>query len=151
MKTMFIFLCLSVSIALGLFSSVFADEECSSYKIVINELQARKPDWVELYNPNGFKVDLGGYKVYDRNEYEIAYTFPPGTIVESTGYFVQIAHANTTDFAIRKNGETIYLWDACGKLIDKLEMPRVPKGYSFGIDADGRYSVMLQSRGRQNY
>jgi len=136
---------------LGSQSTIMGKNDCKGHMIIINEVQTKRPDWVELYNPNDYKVDLGGYRVYDRDEYEIAFAFPPKTIISPKGYLAKVVHKNTTGFAIEKNGETIFLWDACGNKIGTLNIPYIPKGSSYGLDANGNYKMLYPTRGKANY
>ncbi len=65
--------------------------ESATPSIIINEIAYRPnlaydtEDWVELYNPNSFDVDLGGWELHDSQNY---YSIPAGTIISAGGYVV---------------------------------------------------------------
>lgn len=123
-------------------------------RVVINEICAHNltglqdgngaySDWIELYNPGGEPVDLTGWTLTDDKDDPGRWTFPAGTVLEDylvlfadnmdqqdgTGYY-------HTNFALKTRGETLYLYDADGELVDKLKYPEqdfdITYGRSFG-------------------
>lgn len=119
-------------------------------QVVINEICAHNlsglqdgngdyGDWIELYNPGGTPVDLSGWTLSDDKDDPNRWTFPEGTILEE--YLVVFADlADTQDgagychtsFALKTNGETLYLYDAQGKLVDKLKYPEQDFDITYG-------------------
>ena len=119
-------------------------------QVVINEICAHNlsglqdgngdyGDWIELYNPGGAPVDLSGWTLSDDKDDPNRWTFPEGTILEE--YLVVFADlADTQDgagychtsFALKTNGETLYLYDAQGELVDKLKYPEQDFDITYG-------------------
>lgn len=123
-------------------------------QVVINEICAHNlsglqdgngayGDWIELYNPGENPVDLSGWTLSDDKDDPARWTFPEGTVLEE--YLIVFAdRADTQDgagychtsFALKTNGETLYLYDAQGDLVDKLKYPEqnfdITYGRAFG-------------------
>lgn len=127
-------------------------------RVVINEICAHNlsglqdgngayGDWIELFNPGSEPVDLSGWTLSDDEDDPGRWTFPEGTVLED--YLIVFAdRANTTDpagychtsFALRTDGETLYLYDAAGERVDKLKYPEqdfdITYGRAFGSGED---------------
>lgn len=118
--------------------------------VVINEICAHNlsglqdgngayGDWIELYNPGENPVDLSGWTLSDDKDDPGRWTFPEGTVLEE--YLIVFADlADTQDaagychtsFALKTNGETLYLYDAQGDLVDKLKYPEQDFDITYG-------------------
>ena len=102
--------------------------------IVMNEIFSRGVapdlDWIEMYNPNSTAIDIGGYKIYDaggQGGTKPKKEIPSGTIIPASGYFV--ITVDTTDasgFGLSSGGETAWLENANGNLIDQVTFPAMP-------------------------
>ena len=127
-------------------------------RVVINEICAHNltglqdgngvcSDWIELYNPGTEPVDLSGWTLTDDKDDLGGWIFPTGTMLER--YFIVFADtADTEDaagylhtsFGLKTNGETLYLYDAQGNLIDELKYPKqdfdITYGRAFGNGED---------------
>lgn len=102
--------------------------------IVMNEIFSRgvpgDADWIEMYNPNATPIDISTYKVYDaggqvgsKPKKEI----PAGTIIPGNGFYV--ITVDTTDvsgFGLSSAGETAWLENANGNIIDNVIFPAMP-------------------------
>jgi hypothetical protein len=73
------------------------------------------PDWIEIYNPNPFAIDLGGYRLHDSTN---EWVFPAGALVEADGYRVVFASSKYrivpnkelhTNFSLSTSGESLSL------------------------------------------
>ncbi|MEM9819427.1 MAG: HYR domain-containing protein [Bacteroidota bacterium] len=116
----------------------------STDAIVINEINYNSPDtpdpadWIELYNPNNFAVDISAW--YLEDESGEFYGFPANTIMEAGAYFVLAEDAlafnsiypevdqvfgsfgeGPNAFGLSGKGERITLKNAAGLLIDEVE------------------------------
>jgi hypothetical protein len=96
--------------------------------VVINELLAlnrsvsvgtgRFPDLVELYNPGGAPVDLGGMSLTDDPAEPRKFVFPPGSALAAGQYLVVYADSRADPpghhlgFALSGDGEVLFLFDA---------------------------------------
>lgn len=131
----------ALSVFLILFLTNCGKEEIGPVKdigIYINEIDANGTDWIEFYNSTSATVDLNGFKVYDDpgNKYTIA----SGTIT-ANGFF--ILHCDGTgvggnaSFKLSSAGESIYLEDDKGNLIDQVTFPALDNGSSYARFPDG--------------
>lgn len=134
--------CFSV-IALALSCSKEEDpdpgEVTTDENLYINEIYASGSDWIELYNASASPKDISGYKVYD--DPTSKYTLPNGTSVPANGHLViHCDDLNTglhTNFKLTSSGETVYLENKGGELIDKVVFPALNDGQSYGRFPDG--------------
>ncbi len=95
--------------------------------IVLNEIVYRAnpafdtQDWVELYNPNPYAVDLTGWELHDANNY---YTLSPGTILPANGYWVLAQDLSSF--------QALYPW-----------VQNVSGNWGFGLSGDGEWVALL--------
>ena len=71
-------------------------------------------DAIELYNPNSFPVDVGGWYLTDNKNDPYQYRIPDGTIIQAGGYLMFYetqfnSQALSSSFGLSENGEEIYL------------------------------------------
>jgi len=149
---------LKIFVAL-LFLSAFLFQSCvkdelfvdtnvdSEVELVINEVNSNagdpNPDWIEIYNPSSEDVDISGFGVYDKPA--ALFTFPAGTVVPANGYFVVLCDvimagsdpANIGAFGISSGGESVFLVDATGAVIDEVVVPAMPLGVTYARIPDG--------------
>ena len=87
--------------------------------ILVNEVRSRsgtgQVDAVELYNPNGFEVNLGGWFLTDNFNQPKKYRLPDGTLISGGGFLVFTeadfnAPQSPTRFAFSAEGEEVYLF-----------------------------------------
>jgi hypothetical protein len=108
--------------------------------IFVNELYAASgEDWIELYNQSTEEKDVGGYKIFV--DVTQKYPIPNGTVIGENGFLVLICDKTATglhtNFKLDANGETIYLENTAGKIIDIVKFPTLNDGDSFGRYPDG--------------
>jgi len=65
-------------------------------------------DWIELYNPTNFEVDLSGWHLTDKPKKinEETWAFPEGTVLESGGYLLVFTGSDVTHYDTEGN-ETV--------------------------------------------
>ena len=95
------------------------------------EVEGRTPDWIELYNPTGVSVDLGGMSLNDRpNNTVPRWVFPAGSVIPARGYLVILADADlpvsatNTGFGLQANGGAVYLFNRppnANQIVDSVE------------------------------
>jgi uncharacterized repeat protein (TIGR01451 family) len=98
--------------------------------IVINEICSRpNPEWIELSNPTGAAINVGGWRV--RVGLVYAYTYPAGTTVGAWGsgneYHVTALPSNT----LPNNGRQMRLYDSAGVLVDQTQYPTMADGQTW--------------------
>lgn len=81
-------------------------------------------DWIELYNGGDSAVNLEGWhlsdKTEDPNRWAVSGTLEPGAYVVVEGV------------SISASGETVYLYDETGRLVDHFTTAALEPGYSCG-------------------
>ena len=111
--------------------------------------------WIELYNKTDYPVDLSGYSLSDDFTDPVKWVFPNGTSIAAKGYLaVQLngslprdGQTNATDeqlryqisFDIASEGETLYLYQPDGTMIDRVEVPESRACISYGRDSSGNW------------
>lgn len=124
--------------------------------IYINELYASEgDDWIELFNTGDQAKDLSGYKIYD--DPANRYVLPPNTFIDPKSYLIIVCDDSGTglfaNFKLSSLGETVYLENAAGKLIDKVAFPALEDGQSYGRYPDGSGTLKISgtsTRGETN-
>lgn len=107
--------------------------------LVINEInynsspQFNPEDWVELYNPMGYSLDISGWVFKDEEDVH-SFSFPEGTVIDAedfliicrdtslfANYFPDVEnYLGDFDFGLSGGGELIRLFDATGLLVDQV-------------------------------
>ncbi|MBL7872604.1 MAG: lamin tail domain-containing protein [Cyclobacteriaceae bacterium] len=113
--------------------------------LFINEIYASGDDWIELYNDLETTKDIGGYFIYDNaaNKYKL----PASTSIPAKGFLIlfcnDLATGLNTNFKLSSDGETVYLENASGTLIDRVEFPKLDNGQSYGRYPDGSTNLVI--------
>lgn len=127
----------------------------SYHKIIINEvlpnnglfgeLNDSSPDWIELYNPNAFPVDLAGYYLSDNPGDLTKWAFPQGIQIASRGYLRiwtgdDDLNAMSAGFGLNETfGETISLTARdTVTVLDRVEIPPLQRDISLVRLLDGQ-------------
>jgi hypothetical protein len=127
--------------------------------IVINELLTANQngiidnageleDWIEVYNPNNFPVNLSGYYFSDdpevRNKWVVSSSFPDSVTVPANGWLLFWADADVeqgvlhADFRLSNNGEYLSLASPDGyTLADEIQWNYIAPDTSLGRLTDG--------------
>lgn len=129
--------------------ALVATETAMAQTVKINEAYSRGTagdlDWVEVYNPLATPVDISGYKIYDSGGQagtKPKKEFPAGTILPAKGFYAIIVDtASFTDdksgFGISSGGETVWLENSAGTLIDTIAIPALGVDTAWGRIPDG--------------
>lgn len=116
----------------------------------------RFPDLVELYNAGATALDLGGASLTDTPDEPRKFSFPSGTVLGAGEYLVLYADSeNVPDgfhlgFALRQEGEAVYLFAADGRLLDAVTFGLQVADFSIGRLADGRWALTQPTFGTAN-
>ena len=106
--------------------------------IYINEIRSTGGDWLEIYNSTSANVSLSGFKIYD--DPSDKYIIPAGSIAASS-FFILNCDGTGVDgnasFRLSASGETVYLEDITGNLIDKVTFPALTNGTTYARFPDG--------------
>ena len=117
----------------------------SNVLVKMNEIYSRgtttDPDWIEIYNSSATDIDVSGYKIYDsggKAGSKPKMEFPSGTVVLAKGFFVIVtADGSAADFGLGSGGETVWLENATGLLIDTVAFPALGEDTSYARVPDG--------------
>jgi len=135
MKKLIIFL---LMVFIGIVSCVKDEDlkkatpkENENQTLLLNEIEGKgDPDYIELYNGSDAAIDLGGYKLHDKDPAE-AYVIPAGTIISAGGFWTLDCDKDVyTKFKISSGGENVTLLDASGKIVDQLLEEDWPAGHA---------------------
>lgn len=142
----------------GVFSPARAEYEFHrigvTSDIVINEIQASNKttqfdeaveydDWVELYNNTEFDIDLTGYFLSDNKDTLTKWQVPALTI-PAKDYVIfwtdkdESQGVNHTNFQLTRNGESFYLVNPSGEIIDQITYPFLTTDLSYSRYPNGR-------------
>ncbi|MBN1804303.1 MAG: lamin tail domain-containing protein [Sedimentisphaerales bacterium] len=141
--------------------------DTSYSRLVINEVLAVNsstfehegtfPDLIELYYDGPTSLDLSGMSITDNADEPTKFVFPTGTTIEPGEYLVLYADSETAtsgihlDFALRGNGESIYLYNNSGELSDSVEFGLQLPDFSIGrIGYEDEWQLTLPTFGQAN-
>jgi len=122
--------------------------------VVINEFMASNDvtaadqdgdfdDWIELYNNTNASIDLTGYSLSDDGSDLTQWTFPSGTSIEANGYLIIWADEDANQdglhasFKISASGETLYLVNTSGEIVDEITFETQTTDVSYGRNPNG--------------
>ncbi|KAB2923107.1 MAG: T9SS type A sorting domain-containing protein [Bacteroidetes bacterium] len=148
-----------------LFGTLFLAGLLSAQTVKINEAYSRGVpgdlDWIEVYNTSSSAVDISGYRIYDNGG--LAGTkskkqFPAGTILPAKGFYAIVVDTatfvgDTSGFGISSSGETVWLENASGTVIDTLAIPSLSTDTSIARVPDGGKNLMRvapRTKGKSN-
>ena len=103
-------------------------------------------DYVELYNSGSEAINLQNYKLSDSKKAESFHQLPDYTL--AAGDYVAIYCGDSSyvskktgniyvEYGLNRYGETIYLMDNEGVIVDEFSYSRMKSGYSSGRDVNG--------------
>jgi hypothetical protein len=118
-------------------------------------------DWIEIYNGASTQIDISGYKIYDNGGQagtKPKKAFPTGTILAAKGFYVIITDTATSasiadGFGLSSGGETVWLENASGTIIDSVVIPALGVDTSWARKPDGSTNFVKLSpmtRGTNN-
>ncbi len=130
--------------------------------LVINELMASNDitiadqdgdfdDWIELYNNSSSTIDLEGYFLSDDADDLTQWAFPAGTEIEANAYLIVWADEDEdqsglhADFKISASGESIYLVDPSGGIVDEVHFTEQTTDISYGRFPNGTGDFQMMS------
>jgi hypothetical protein len=137
--------------------SITAPPVITPGKVVMNEIFSRgvagNLDWIEIYNVGGSPVSLTGYTIYDlggQGGTKPKKPIPAGTTIASHGFYVITVDTNSAGladyFGLSSGGETVWLEDASGVVIDACTFPAMPlETTSYGRYPDGDTTWAIRS------
>lgn len=121
---------------------IVINEICSNNFAVAIDENGNYADYVELYNPAKVPVSLTGFSLSD-DENNRSRCSLDTVLIPAGGYYTiwvdgsdgsSVGHA---EFKLSKNGESIYLSNKQGRIIDKVEVPALSYNTVYAREKDG--------------
>lgn len=146
---------------LGVHDISFNEILSEGYSWYLNADQKNAPwdrdlgSWIELYNSSDEAVNLTGYSLSDSVNNPTKWVFPDGTSIAGKGYLIlnmkgslpregetessvtAEMKALTLSFSVSGEGETLYLYNREGVLIDRVNVPEATACLSYAKNANG--------------
>lgn len=123
------------------YQAVLINELSASNSSLIADNHGQNDDWLELYNPNPFPVNLSACKL-ERDG--ISWTIPQGTIIEADGYLMfwcdneEYQGDNHLNFKLPNISNTsVFLYDPMDNVMDFVTYPEMTTDYSYGRKPNG--------------
>lgn len=111
------------------------------FDIVINEILPSpegpdaKEEWVEIFNQNSFEVSLSDWQLKDKIGSTSTFTFSKETEISAKGFLVFFRP--TTKITLNNDGDEISLLQPDGKIINRVEFEKAPRGQSYNRTETG--------------
>ncbi len=121
--------------------------------------QGKTPDWIEIHNPDGTAVDLGGYSLTDDEEVLDKWAFPAGTTLKAGGYLLIFASGSEealvegelhTNFQLDGGGEYLAFLDPSGAFLNEFNFPEQFGNVSYGSFEDALHFFNDPTPGEAN-
>ena len=138
------------------FTAVF-EPDPDFQPVVINELMASNSanfpdnfneydDWLELYNPNDYPVNLSGCSL---SRDTLSWTLPNNTVIGANGYLVcwhdeeTYQGQNHASFKLPNAVKTIQLYTPTGTVMNSVVYPATSTDFSYGRYPNGSSSFIV--------
>lgn len=130
-----------------------------SGQVFVNELMAgndgdfvdeyaEQDDWIELYNDGLTPVSLAGWRIGDSEVPDAQLILTQDAVIPAQDFFIIWADDQPEQgfshgpFKLSKDGETIWLFDDRGLLVQSTTYVTLTDGQSFGRGLDGGYGLL---------
>lgn len=129
----------------------------SKNNTIIQDEDGDFSDWIELYNPSNFSVNLLNYGLSDEKYNPNKWIFPEITILPY-GYLLVFASDKNklsptelhTNFKISASGEELYLSNSLGTIIDQTNSINLAEDQSYGRIPDGDTTQIILNNSTPN-
>lgn len=149
---------ISTATTLPELSDLVINEFLASNESTVADQDDEYEDWIEFYNNGTSSIDLEGYYLSDDGTDLEQWAFPQGTLITAGGYLVVWAdkdeeqdglHAN---FKLSSSGESIYLTDLTGTIVDMVSYTEQSSDISWGryLNGTGNFQVMSPTFNSEN-
>jgi hypothetical protein len=119
-------------------------------------VNGKLPDLIELYNGGAAPLNLSGMSITDAQDAPRTFVFPAGVVLAAGQYLVVSADNEITmpgyhlGFGLSQQGETLYLFNAGGQLLDSVTFGLQLPNLSIGRLNDGRWALTQPTFGALN-
>lgn len=140
--------------------TVIINEVCANNKTIIYDSVGDYSDYIELYNPSDKKINLDGYALSDSKKNLRKFEFTGDITIEGKQYLLVWANGENgvidetgsvyLGFSL-KAGETLYLSNRSGEVIDVIALPETGDNKSYSkINFGEEWTVDTPSPGEEN-
>jgi hypothetical protein len=129
--------------------------ELMAHNLTAVEHAGTYPDWIELHNGGTTTVDLAGWSLTDRDDPRL-FVFPNGSLINPGEYLVVwcdqefTAPGLHTGFALSRQGESIFLYDAQTNRVDAVSFGRQLTDFGLGRLTNHRWALCTPTPGAAN-
>jgi len=140
------------------YASLTSTQPQANATLVISEVMASNAsfhapegglyDWIEVQNTGSSAINLEGYSLSDSSDKPAQWKFPavvlqPGqcVVVYASGLSTTQDSALHAPFGLRAEGESIWLYNSNGQVIDLIEFDNLKTDQSLKRQLDGSYST----------
>lgn len=135
-------------ISITAYSQVIINEYSTSNLTGYLDNYGSTEDWIELYNPSGSSINIGGYYLSDKSSNPTKWQIPAGTTINANGYKVfwcsgrdeSSGSSYHTNFKLKQTKSTpehVVLSDASGTIINDFELQKTQLEHSMGRSPSG--------------
>lgn len=143
----------------GLSNDAYISEIMSQNTKTLADETGAYCDWIELYNPTAQDINLSGYVLTDNSNNR--FTFPSLNLKAGKCIVLFADGAEKIDLAkniihvplsVGAKGESLYLYNAEGKLLCRFSVPAMEADKSFGINQEEKLTVFdTPTPGKPNF
>lgn len=137
--------------------SIVINEICNRNGTIITEDGYAGDDYIELYNTSKSTISLKGWSLSDDSEKRNRQVLPDITI-EPKEFVVfyadgEISGEKSLNFKISADGETIFLSNPEGEVVDQVFVPKLDMDQTYSRTTDGgpKWDKLLASVGESNH
>lgn len=122
--------------------------------IVLNEIlpspegSDEEEEWIEIFNQNGFEVDLSGWKIKDSSGAVSVFTFPQGTKISDSSFLV--FSRPTTKIVLNNDADGISLLKPDGSITETISYQKAKTGQSWARTDSGWFWTENLTPGAKN-
>jgi hypothetical protein len=107
------------------------------YPDPISPQKDSEDEYVELYNPYPYSINIADYTIITGTEKQYKYTFPIGSIIEGFGYLT--VTSKDTNLTLNNSNGRVLLINNFSQEIDRTEYDSVKTGLSWARDDRGTW------------
>lgn len=120
----------------------------SNFKLEITEIYPNpytgESEWVEIYNPNDFEVELINWEIDDQEGGSSPISF--STKIPAKEFFV----LDLTKTMLNNSGDEVRLLNSNGEIVDKISYNASQKDFSYAKDEKGNWCFQSPTKGEKN-
>ena len=149
LKILSIILIFFISISIQASAQIVINEFMSDNTATLADQDGDYSDWIELYNFSNTPINLLNFSLSDQDDELNKWTFP-AIIIPAQSFLTIIASGKNrlaidelhTNFKISSSGESLYLSDELGQIINQIEPVALTENKSYGRSPDGSDNLL---------